>query len=168
MTLNRCAATLRGKAMAKGTALTPSPGTMSGRVIARLSDIENWFRSGYKTKEVMDLLAKDGIKMYPVKFRQLLARYGKSEGAVRRAMALESGVALPEPISRPAQPSTNDTGNSTRRTGIAAKETKPPKTAGKKSGKNDAGSSVADELKKKDARRVVFKPDPNPRDEDVY
>ncbi len=100
---------------------------MSGRVIARLDDIEAWFRSGYRTQEVLEMLGRDGIKLHKVKFRQLLARYGKSESAVRRAMASQA--------PSPAMP--------------------PP-------------ANVVAGLKSKDARRVEFRPDPNPRSEDLY
>ena len=116
---------------------TSPPATMSGRVIARLDDIEAWFRSGYRTQEVLEMLGRDGIKLHKVKFRQLLARYGKSESAVRRAMAAQ---ALPAALT----PKT-------------AKIEQPP-----------ASGDIVAGMKEKDARRVEFRPDPNPRAEDLY
>ncbi len=132
-----------------------APATMSGRVIARLNDVEAWFRSGYRTQEVLDMLARDGIKLHKVKFRQLLARYGKSESAVRRAIAAEAGLATPEPgpkIKAPPAPSVSSAVKSKPRTAEVSA----------------SGSDIAEQLRRKDGNRVEFRPNPAPRDEDLY
>lgn len=156
--------------MPKAKVLNNGPGTMTGRVLSRLDEIEAWFRSGYKTKEVRELLAKDGITMHKNMFTALLSRYGKSERAIRRAMAADMGVPPRPELEQPSRPASGPLPPAQPPQPVAAN--KPPKTAGKpeagKTGESGSRSRVAEELKKKDASRVVFRPNPNPKDEDVY
>jgi len=154
---------------------TDLPGTMAGRVIARLDEIEQWFRAGFKTNEVVAKLREDGITLHRVNISQILARFGISESNIRRSMAIpvvngnqadevaRGPVAVPRPvvnmpapvrIPRPAPAATK-----TRKT---TEKAEAVKTA--PSGKP---SSPSEDLKRKDQSRVEFKPNPRPRKEDL-
>lgn len=151
------------------------PGTMAGRVIARLDEIEQWFRAGFKTNEVVAKLRADGITLHRVNISQILARFGISESGIRRSMAIpvsngnqvdegvRASVGIPRPVvSIPSQ---------LRSPRPAPVATKAPKTAGKteavKAPPSGKQSSPSEDLKRKDQSRVEFKPNPRPRKEDL-
>lgn len=162
---------LRGNMATKSTAgPTPlpadGPGTVTGRIIARLPDVEAWFRSGLKTKEVLARLKSDGINVHPITAVKIFARFGKNEQMVRRAMAMESlGHTVPTlamPVApQPAYvPAPMMQLPAVARKKAKATDTKPPKTAGKP-------APVTEDLKRKDAKRVEFRPNPNPSKEEL-
>lgn len=127
--------------------------TMSGRVLERLGQIEEWFRAGLKTKEVHARLTNEGIKIHYVNLINLLRRYGKSETQVRRAMAVEGGENPQVPSVAPLMtiPKTRENGSN-----------KPPVPAGKKG----VPTKATEALKRREQGRVEFKHDPNPPDKD--
>jgi len=151
------------------------PGTMAGRVIARLDEIEQWFRAGFKTNEVVAKLRADGITLHRVNISQILARFGISESSIRKSMAIsvsngnqvDEGVRASVGISRPVV----SIPTKLSRPRPAPLVTKSPKTAGKREdGKTPPSgepSSPSEDLKRKDQSRVEFKPNPRPRKEDL-
>lgn len=151
------------------------PGTMAGRVIARLDEIEQWFRAGFKTNEVVAKLRADGITLHRVNISQILARFGISESSIRKSMAIsvsngnqvDEGVRAPVGSPRPVV----SIPTKLRSSRPAPLITKAPKTAGKTED-GDAPpsgepSSPSEDLKRKDQSRVEFKPNPRPRKEDL-
>ena len=64
-----------------------SPGTITGRVIGRLDDIEAWFRDGFKTRQVLERLNAEGVMVQDSHLRRILRSFGKGERAVRRGVA---------------------------------------------------------------------------------
>ena len=119
-----------------------APASKSGQVIARFPQIEAWFRAGFKSQEVHQKLMAEGIGISKVFFLHLLSRYGKTETAIRRAMAAEAGVVVDSPIQSaplkdtiqlPAHPATKAT----------------------------------EALKRKDRDRVQFRPSANPGKDDL-
>lgn len=104
-----------------------APDTLTGRVLQLLPEIEQWFRSGYKTRQVAAELRERGIVIDYFYLVKLLGRFGRSESAIRRSMA---------------------------------RNTLPLTLAG------GAESAVID-LKRKDEARTGFRPNPNPKKEDL-
>lgn len=104
-----------------------APDTLTGRVLQLLPEIEQWFRSGYKTRQVAAELRQRGIVIDYFYLVKLLGRFGRSERAIRRSMA---GHPLPLPVAVSSESAVND-------------------------------------LKRKDEARTGFRPNPNPRKEDL-
>lgn len=154
---------------------TDLPGTMAGRVIARLDEIEQWFRAGFKTNEVVAKLRADGITLHRVNISQILARFGISESNIRRSMAISvangnhadevarGSVAVPRPVvTLPVQT------RIPRPAAAATKARKPAeKTEAVKTAPSGKPSSPSEDLKRKDQNRVEFKPNPRPRKEEL-
>ena len=124
-----------------------TPETIAGRVIGRLEEIEAWFRDGYKTRQVLERLNAEGIKVQDSHLRRILRSFGKGERAVRRVVAgvLLNGV---EPIAV-----------AEARHGLLTPEvdkTKPPKTAGKKAPEPVKGQVARDLQEKLTSRRKPY------------
>ena len=119
-----------------------SPGTITGRVIGRLDDIEAWFRDGFKTRQVLERLNAEGVMVQDSHLRRILRSFGKGERAVRREVAgLKSNG--PDTLSAAVVASTPKT-----------EGTKSPKTAGKKvAGPPLVQNEVARDLEQKLAAR---------------
>ena len=120
-----------------------SPGTITGRVIGRLDDIEAWFRDGFKTRQVLERLNAEGVMVQDSHLRRILRSFGKGERAVRRGVAglKPNGLDTP-PVSAVVASAPKTEG------------TKSPKTAGKKvTGPPLVQNEVARDLEQKLAAR---------------
>lgn len=120
-----------------------SPGTITGRVIGRLDDIEAWFRDGFKTRQVLERLNAEGVMVQDSHLRRILRSFGKGERAVRR------GVAGLKPNGLDTLPVSAVVASAPKTEG-----TKLPKTAGKKAaGPAPVQNEVARDLEQKLAAR---------------
>ena len=121
-----------------------SPGTITGRVIGRLDDIEAWFRDGFKTRQVLERLNAEGVMVQDSHLRRILRSFGKGERAVRR------GVAGLKPNGLDTLPVSAVVASAPKTEG-----TKSPKTAGKKAttGQPPVQNEVARDLEQKLAAR---------------
>jgi hypothetical protein len=158
--------------MATTKAKTQGPTTLVGQVLSRLDDIENWFREGYKTKEVVARLHDEGILMHPTNVMQLLKRYGKNEATIRKLMAVENGhlppaaivvPAPPPPIPAPVKMSAMQASPGLPKTKAVVSKVK---AAGKAAAVTKTADAVAD-LKAKEERRVEFRPNARPNKKEL-
>lgn len=133
--------------MGKAKDATSAPATKSGQVIARFPQIEAWFRAGFKSQEVHQKLVAEGIGISKVLLLHLLSRYGKTESAVRRAIAAEAGFV---------------TESSVRRAPVAREVSTPVQKRAEK-----PATKTTEVLKRKDRGRVLFRPSANPGKEDL-
>jgi hypothetical protein len=151
-----------------------TPKTTTGRVIARIEEIEGWFRDGLKHSEVVSRLAKDGLKINADYLRQILTTYGVTERKVRRSLGREE---VPSPIPK-AHPVHRDTSAELppvlkpATNGLAEKtiQRKAPSPGAKK--KTDSPGperqSVADQLREKQTtQRHKLVVEPRYKKEDV-
>ena len=119
-----------------------SPGTITGRVIGRLDDIEAWFRDGFKTRQVLERLNAEGVMVQDSHLRRILRSFGKGERPVRRGV---SGLKPNGPDTLPV---------SAVASAPKTEGTKSPKTAGKKvTGPPLVQNEVARDLEQKLAAR---------------
>lgn len=131
---------------------------MTGRVIGRLEEIERLFRSGYKTQEVLALLATDGIRLHRVRFTQVVSRFGKSERQVRARLAAESGA-----VPAPPRPATERAPMGTGTAPVRAAKGQARSIAG---GRAPSTATVA--LRRREqSRERDFRPDPHPVEDDL-
>jgi hypothetical protein len=143
-TFHRCYA---GGKMSKANGGSSVPTTKSGQVMARFPQIEAWFRAGFKSQQVHQKLVAEGIDISRVLFRHLLSRYGKTETAIRRAMAAEASIVVDPPIRSAS------TAHPVKKAVQAATE--------------EPAMKATEVLKRKDLGRVQFRPNANPGKEDL-
>ena len=149
-----------------------TPKTTTGRVIALMPEIEDWFREGLKHGEVVARLEKDGLKIHPDYLRQILTTYGVTERKIRRSLGRVVEEVRPDkPIRKPAAPPVP--AMETEPNGAADKtgtRTKPPSPAGKKNAppaKESRSSVAADLLAKQTTQRHKLVVEPRHKREDV-
>jgi hypothetical protein len=154
-----------------------TPKTTTGRVIARMPEIEEWFREGLKHGEVVARLEKDGMKIHPDYLRQILTTYGVTERKIRRSLgrAVVEEVRPVKPIRKPiptaALPAPVPTASEAASNEAAETKTKPPSpAAGKKNAppaKETRSSVAADLLAKQTTQRHKLVVEPRHKKEDV-